>query len=169
MVVALRVGNATSSVILKGSDLHRFLAFSNLGMAIGNLILSVLLVRIYGLIGVAIGTLIPMFVLAAFVTFPAACRRVELPVWKVAWKAVWPAVWPAIVMGGFILLRRDKLLGDRSWLTLMLHAFMAAAIYAVLFLIAMDRKELDWYFKKVKELFRRRPVTSASTDLGLPS
>ena len=169
MVVALRVGNATSSVILKGSDLHRFLAFSNLGMAIGNLILSVLLVRIYGLIGVAIGTLIPMFVLAAFVTFPAACRRVELPVWKVAWKAVWPAVWPGIVMGGFILLRRDKLLGDRSWLTLMLHAFIAAAIYAVLFLIAMDRKELDWYFKKVKELFRRRPVTSASTDLGLPS
>jgi O-antigen/teichoic acid export membrane protein len=167
MVVALRVGNATSSVILKGSDLHRFLAFANLGMAIGNLILSVLLVRVYGLIGVAIGTLIPMFVLAVFVTFPAACRRVQLPVWKVAGKAVWPAVWPAIVMGGFILLRRDKLLGDRSWSTLILHAFLAAAIYAALFLLAMDRKELDWYFRKVREVFRRRSVKTASTDLEM--
>ncbi len=45
MVVALRVGNATSAVILKGSDLHKFLAFSNLSMAVGNLVLSVLLVR----------------------------------------------------------------------------------------------------------------------------
>jgi len=169
VVVALRVGNATSSVILKGSDLHRFLAFSNLGMALGNLILSILLVRAYGLIGVAIGTLIPMVVLAMFVTFPAACRRVQAPVWKVAWKAVWPAVWPAIVMGGFILLRRDKLLGERSWSVLILHAFIAAGIYAALFLLAMDRKELDWYFRKVKEVFRRGSVKTASTDLGMPS
>ena len=167
IVVALRVGNATSSVILKGSDLHKFLAFSNLGMALGNLVLSILLVRVYGLIGVALGTLIPMVVLATCVTFPAACRRVQLPVWKVAWKAVVPAVWPAIVMGGFILLRRDKLLSDRSWSTLVLHAFLAAAIYAALFLLAMDRKELDWYFRKVKEVFRRGSVKTASTDLGM--
>jgi len=168
IVVALRVGNATSAVILKGSDLHKFLAFANLGMAVANVILSVLLVRVYGLIGVAIGTLIPMVALAMFVTFPAACRRVQLPVWRVAWKAVWPAVWPAIVMGGFILLRRDKLLSDRSWSTLVLHAFLAAAIYAVLFLLAMDRKELDWYFRKVNEVFRRGSVKTASTDLGMP-
>src|SRR5690349_9532609 len=167
IVVALRVGNATSSVILKGSDLHKFLAFSNLGMALGNLILSILLVRVYGLVGVALGTLIPMVVLALFVTFPAACRRVQLPVWKVAWKAVVPAVWPALVMGGFILLRRDKLLADRSWSTLFLHAFLAAAIYAALFLLAMDRKELDWYFRKVKEVFRRGSVKTASSDLGM--
>ena len=169
IVVALRVGNATSTVILKGSGLHRFLAFSNLGMALGNLVLSVLLVHVYGLVGVAIGTLIPMIVLAMFVTFPAACRRVELPVWKVTWKAVWPAVWPAIVMGGFILWRRDKLLGNRSWATLVVHAGVAAAIYAVLFLVAMDRKELNWYFNKMKEMFRRGSVATASSDLKVQS
>ena len=169
IVVALRVGNATSTVILKGSGLHKFLAFSNLGMALGNLVLSVLLVHVYGLVGVAIGTLIPMIVLAMFVTFPAACRRVELPVWKVAWRAVWPAVWPAIVMGGFILWRRDKLLGNRSWATLVVHAGVAAAIYAVLFLVAMDRKELNWYFNKMKEMFRRGSVATASSDLKAES
>src|SRR4029078_3657677 len=60
IVVALRVGNATSAVILKGSDLHKFLAVSNLSMAVGNLVLSVLLVIFYGFIGVAIWILIPM-------------------------------------------------------------------------------------------------------------
>ena len=43
------------------------LALSNLSMAIGNLVLSVMLVRWYGLIGVAIGTLIPMVVFPLFV------------------------------------------------------------------------------------------------------
>ncbi len=67
IVVALRVGNATSTVILKGAGLHKVLAISNLSMAISNLVLSVVLVRWYGLIGVAIGTLIPMIV------FPIVC------------------------------------------------------------------------------------------------
>jgi O-antigen/teichoic acid export membrane protein len=166
MVVALRVGNATSAVILKGSDLHRFLAFSNLSMAIGNVVLSVVLVRFYGLVGVALGTLIPMVVTAVFLVFPAACRRVELPVWKVAWKAVWPAVWPAIVMGGFLILRRSSLQDHNSWWNIIGHAMVAAGIYATLFLIAMDRNERDWYFNKLKEIFKRGSVSRANTDLS---
>src|SRR5215204_1780714 len=153
VVVALRVGNATSAVILKGSDLHKFLAFSNLSMAVGNLVLSVLLVRTYGLIGVAIGTLIPMAVIAIFVVFPAACRRVGLPVFTVARKSVWPAVWPAIIMGAFIVLSRGRLAPTDSWAGLISQAVIGAAIYTVLFLLAMDKKELDWYFNKVKEVF----------------
>ena len=173
IVVALRVGNATSAVILKGSDLHKFLAFANLSMAAGNLILSVLLVRIYGLIGVAIGTLIPMIVLSIFVVFPAACRRVELPVWTVFRQGVWPAIWPAIIMGGFIVLvNRARTDGQWSWSAIILQSFVAAGIYAVLFLISMDRKERDWYFNKVKEVLKRRPAANTaktSTDLSMPS
>jgi hypothetical protein len=72
-------------------------------------------------------------------------------------------------MGGFILWRRDKLLGNRSWATLVFHAGVAAAIYAVLFLVAMDRKELNWYFNKMKEMFRRGSVATASSDLKVQS
>ena len=164
IVVALRVGNATSSVILKGSGFHKFLAFSNLGMALGNLVLSVVLVRIYGLIGVAIGTLIPMMVLSMFVVFPAACRRVELPVFTVIRRSVWPAVWPALVMAAFIVFfKRGRLEGDWSWRALVMQAFVAAAIYALLFLVAMDRNERDWYFNKIKEVFKRGSVKTVST------
>jgi O-antigen/teichoic acid export membrane protein len=170
IVVALRVGNSTSAVIMKGSGQHKFLAFSNLSMAVGNLVLSVLLVRRYGLIGVAIGTLIPMIVISMFVVFPAACRRVELPVFTVVRKSVWPAVWPAIAMAAFILAgKRGKLKDSWSWPALVVHSFVAAAIYGLLFLIAMDRKERDWYFSKVKEVFKRGSVTKAPTDLGVSS
>lgn len=168
VVVALRVGNSTSAVILKGADLHKFLAFSNLSMAVGNLVLSILLVRAYGLIGVAVGTLIPMIVMAMFVVFPKACHRVGLSVWTVARKSVWPATWPAMVMGGFVLLTRGRIQG--SWSLLILQSLSAVAIYAGLFLLfAISRDERDWYFNKVKEVFRRGSVRSAPTELSMPS
>ena len=168
IVVALRVGNATSTVILKGSGLHKVLAVSNLCMAVGNLLLSVLLVRWYGLIGVAIGTLIPMVVFSTFVVFPAACRRVELSKWSVVRESVWPSVWPALVMGGFILSTRAYTVG--SWSLLILQASLAAVIYGALFLgFAISRNERDWYFNKVKEVFTRRSVPStAANELSVP-
>jgi len=166
VVVALRVGNATSAVILKGSDLHKFLAVSNLSMAVGNLVLSVILVHFYGLIGVAIGTLIPMIVISMFVVFPAACRRVKLPVWTVARRSVWPATWPAVVMAGFVVLTRGRIQG--SWSLLVLQSLVAAAIYVALFLsFAINRTERQWYFNKVMEILRRSPVNSAPTELSI--
>lgn len=168
VVVALRVGNATSAVILKGSGLHKFLAFSNLSMAVGNLVLSVLLVRFYGLIGVAVGTLIPMIVTSMFLVFPAACRRVELPIFTVIRKSVWPATWPAIVMGSFVLMTKGRI--QDSWLLLVIQSLVAALIYAGLFVMfAISRKERDWYFNKVKEVFKRRSDSSAPTELSMPS
>lgn len=169
IVVALRVGNATSTVILKGSGLHKILALSNLGMAISNLVLSVVLVRWYGLIGVAIGTLIPMVVFSMFVVFPAACRRVQLSRWTVIRNSVWPAAWPAIVMAGFILLARQY--RDASWSWMIIQAVLAAGIYAALFLrFAISRDERDWYFNKVKEVFRRRSVPGRpANELSQPS
>ena len=169
VVVALRVGNATSTVILKGSGLHKVLALSNLSMAISNLVLSVVLVRWYGLIGVAIGTLIPMVVFPLFVVVPAACRRVQLSRWTLFRESVWPAAWPAIVMAGFILVARRY--GDSSLRLLLAEAMLAAGIYAALFLrFAISRNERDWYFNKLKEVFRRRSVPSTSAnELSMPS
>jgi O-antigen/teichoic acid export membrane protein len=168
IVVALRVGNATSAVILKGADRHKFLAFSNVSMAAGNLILSVVLVRVYGLIGVAIGTLVPVIVIATLVVFPAACRRVGLGVFTVFHKSVWPATWPAIIMAGFVLLTRGGIEG--SWSLMVLQALTSAAIYAGLFLVfAINRDERNWYFRKVKEVFKRGSRTGAPSELSMPS
>src|SRR5262245_13009588 len=158
IVVALRVGNATSAVILKGSDCHKFLAFSNLGMAVGNIVLSILLAPMYGLIGVAIGTLIPMVVTATLVVFPAACRRVGLSVPVVLRNSAWPATWPAIVMAALVLWMRSWF--QDSWPSLILTSLGAALTYLTLFLLfAITRGERDWYFTKVKEVFARDSAT----------
>src|SRR5215831_305484 len=58
LVVAIRVGNATATTMLKGMGDHRLLAVTNLVMSLANLALSVALAPRYGLIGVALGTLI---------------------------------------------------------------------------------------------------------------
>jgi hypothetical protein len=76
-------------------------------------------------------------------------------------------------MAAFIVfVNTGRLDGQWSWSVIILHSVVAAGIYAVLFLISMDREERDWYFNKVKEVFKRRPVANAAntpTDLSMPS
>jgi O-antigen/teichoic acid export membrane protein len=128
IIVAIRVGNATATTVLKGAGRHRLLAACNLAAAGSNLLLSVLLVRPLGLVGVALGTLIPISVAAVFVLFPAACRRAGVSVPAAVGAAIWPAAWPALVMTGWLLV-------SRGWLAVTLAGVMAdAALGALLYL-----------------------------------
>ena len=169
IVVALRVGNATSTVILKGSGLHKFLALSNLSMAIGNLVLSVLLVRCLrfdrsrnrnvdtnGCISIVCGVSGGL---------PAGAIIAVDPVSQ----SVWPATWPAIIMAGFILLTRRY--GDSSLVsTGSAGDARCGNLRSIVFRFAISRNERDWYFNKVKEVFRRRSVPSTSAnELSMPS
>jgi O-antigen/teichoic acid export membrane protein len=95
MVVLIRVGNASAALILKGGGQHRMLAFVNSATAIVNVVMSVLLVPVLGLVGVAVGTLVPVGFTALAVLYPAACRRVGTPVSRGYARAVWPAIWSA--------------------------------------------------------------------------
>jgi O-antigen/teichoic acid export membrane protein len=130
-VVAARVGSATAMTVLKGGGRHRLLAAVNLATAASNLALSLFLVRSFGILGVAVGTLVPVACAAVFVVFPAGCRRVGLPVVRGVADAVWPAAWPAAVMAGWLLTVRPLI---PAWLpAIALHAAFAASLYLVLF------------------------------------
>lgn len=65
--------------LLFGMAKHRFYAFSNSGEAVLNLILSIVLVRYYGMLGVALGTLIPMVITKIFVQPWWVCRVASIP------------------------------------------------------------------------------------------
>jgi hypothetical protein len=53
---------------------------------------------------------------------------------------------------------------------LMFQALVAALIYVALFLsFAISRNERDWYFNKLKEIFRRGSVNASQTELRMPS
>lgn len=73
-VIFLSVFEATAASIFLGSGKVRFVANVYLLSAAANLLLSLLLVKDYGIAGVAMGTLIPAFVSIVLVTVPYACR-----------------------------------------------------------------------------------------------
>lgn len=154
IIVAMRTSNMPARTILKGTGRHRLLAVWSLIGAVTNLGLSIWLGRKYGLVGVAMGTLIPMTIINVFVVFPSACRRVELPLSAAVRYAIWPALWPALPSCALLWAVRPAV-GVRPAL-IVASAAMAGAAYAAIFLsLAIGRAERRWYFQKVRELLRR--------------
>jgi O-antigen/teichoic acid export membrane protein len=74
------VGQGPLGNILLGTGRHRLVAFTSLGEALANLALSVVLVHQYGMLGVAIGTGVPVVMANLFILLPAACRQVGMRV-----------------------------------------------------------------------------------------
>jgi O-antigen/teichoic acid export membrane protein len=159
-VVLVRVSTASANLILRGAGQHRLLAFTNASAAIVNVALSVALVRPLGLVGVALGTFVPVTISTAFVLFPAACRRVAMPIHRPVLRAMWPAIWPALVM--IALLRFGAPLRPDGLRGVALHFAAGGLVYAGLFLaFAMDADERRLYWTKVRALVarqRRAPV-----------
>lgn len=66
--------------VLLGTGRHRLVAFTSLAEALLNVALSLALVRPFGLLGVAIGTALPVLALSSAVLLPAACRQIDIGV-----------------------------------------------------------------------------------------
>ena len=98
LVVSSMVGLSQwpAGVIFQGMARHRPLAISGLLTGVANLILSVLLVQRMGLVGVALGTLIPTTVEVLLFLLPYTTRRLGLSVWQVIRQGVVPASLPLI-------------------------------------------------------------------------
>jgi O-antigen/teichoic acid export membrane protein len=75
--VVLSAQGPISNVLL-GTGRHRLVAFTTVGEAAANLALSILLVRRFGMWGVAAGTAIPVIAANFLITVPAGCRQVGL-------------------------------------------------------------------------------------------
>ena len=151
VAVAVRVGNATGNTLLKATGQHRLLAWVNLATGAVNIALSVLLIRRYGLTGVAWGTLIPIAGSSLFILYPAACRRVGLTMRRAIIESVFPALWPAFVAAGVLTLIRDISSG-----TLLAVAFQAAIgglLYLMLFFgVAISKQDRTYYIAKAAQL-----------------
>jgi O-antigen/teichoic acid export membrane protein len=161
-VVAVRVGSATATTVLRGAGQHRVLAFSNAGAALANVALSLLWIRRFGLIGQALGTLLPVAFTSICILWPIACRRVGLTVAGAFRTAVWPTLWPLAVMTVVVVPLRDAL-PARLW-SVGITAAIGAVCYAATFLaFAVKRDERRAYVAKAFELVRaRRRVAAAA-------
>jgi O-antigen/teichoic acid export membrane protein len=155
--VIVRVGNATACTLLKGAGEHRLVAFTNVAAAAVNLALSIAIVKPLGLAGVALGTLVPIFIASTLVLFPAGCRRVELPIRRAISEAVWPALWPAAVMTAFILATRDRI--PPTLIAIGAEMMVASGIYLMTFtFFGINAAQRQLYVSKVTEMIHRPPA-----------
>ena len=161
-VVAIRVGNATATTLLKGSGQHRLLALTNAGAALTNIALSLFWIRRFGLVGQAYGTLIPVAFTSVFILWPAACRRVGVGMMEAFRTAVWPTLWPVLVMTCVVIPVRDAL--PVRLVSVGVAGAAGAIAYAVTFLaFAVKREERQAYLAKATEILRsRRQVAAAA-------
>ena len=162
VAVAFRVGNATGNTLLKGAGEHRLVAWVNLGTGLVNAVLSILLIGRFGLVGVAWGTLVPIAAAAVFILYPAACRRVGIPVWRAVVESIFPAVWPAFIVSGLLAITRD--ISSGTLLAVALQAAAGGVLYlALFFTVAIRKQDRAYYIAKATQLTRRRRLQPAGT------
>lgn len=155
LVVAIRVGNSSATTVLKGAGCHRFLAVTNVTIALANVALSLLLIRPFGLIGQAVGTLVPVAIGSIFVLWPAACRRVGVGAASAFRQAVWPALWPVAAMALVVVPLRDAL-PPRLYAVALAGAAGTLCYVATFLTFAVRQNERRIYLAKVTELARGR-------------
>jgi O-antigen/teichoic acid export membrane protein len=160
VAVTIRVGNSTGTTLLKGAGEHRLVAWVNLGTGVVNAILSMLLIRAFGLTGVAWGTLLPIAAASFFILYPAACRRVGLPLSRAVVQAIFPALWPAVAVAGLLAWTRE--ISSGTLLAVALQAALAGVVYlALFFALAIGKHDRADYVAKVTRMTRRRRLQPA--------
>jgi hypothetical protein len=137
------------------------MASVSIATGIANVAVSVALVRPLGLIGVALGTLIPVACSTCFFIYPAACRRVELPLRTLVAQAIWPALWPALALGGayYTLLPAGL---PRTLSMVALQSMVGGLFYLALFgLVAIGRRDREMYTSVAAHLLHRPRLAPA--------
>jgi zinc transporter ZupT len=120
----------------------------------------VALIKPFGLVGVAIGTLIPIAFSAFFILYPASCRRVGLPIGRALMHSVLPALWPAFVVGAGLALTRH--ISSGTLLAVVLQAAAGGMLYLALVAVAIGQHDRTLYVSKAMELIGRRRLVSAA-------
>ena len=161
VAIMIRVGAGTATMLLKGGGMHRLMASASIATGIANVAVSVALVGPLGLRGVAWGTLIPVACSTLFVVYPAACRRVQLPLRSLMMQAIWPALWPALALGAaYYTLPPDNL--PRTLSMIAMQSVVGGLFYLALFgAVAIGRRDRLMYTSVAAHLLNRPRLAAA--------
>jgi len=161
IAIMIRVGAGTATTLLKGGGVHRFMATTSILTGIANVVVSVALVGPLGLNGVALGTLIPVACSTFFFVYPAACRRVEIPITTFVRQAIWPALWPALVLGATYYVMAPGNLPVRLSM-IAVESMLGGLLYLALFgVMAIGRRDREMYGSVVAHLLHRPGLAPA--------
>jgi O-antigen/teichoic acid export membrane protein len=121
---------STSNRILFGMSMHKSLGIIVLMEGIANVILSIVLVRPYGIVGDAIGTAIPLLCTAIFFLPRHLCRQLGVPLRHFLWESYfYPAVL-CIPMAVTLMFMQHRFYAHR-YPQLILNLLVGGAAYGV--------------------------------------
>lgn len=128
LVVQQPLGN-----VLLSAGRHRFVAWLAVGEALANVAISLLLVRPYGLAGVAFGTAAPVVLANVAILMPVACRTLGVPYGRFLAETARPALIALAPTVAAVAVLRAVAPAAPSLLEVLALGGCAAAIYALTF------------------------------------
>jgi O-antigen/teichoic acid export membrane protein len=153
------VGQGPLGNILLGTGRHRLVAFVSLGEALANLALSLVLVRRFGLLGVAIGTCVPVFIANLFVLAPAACRQLGIGIAEFARSVAAAPIVGALVAAlasGIIRAARPP----ESIASVVVEGAVVGLIYlSAVWALGFDAKSRERYTTFLRQMFAAAAAT----------
>src|ERR1019366_5658093 len=130
ILATLMWAQAASGRVLFGISKHRTWAFVTLGEGIANLILSIILVRPYGIIGDALGTAIPLSLTMLFFMPVHLCRKLDIRIRTFVREAyTLPVLLCVPLLAALLLMRRWFI--PHNYRQLGLQLFIAIVVYGL--------------------------------------
>ena len=146
------VGAGPLGNLLLARGRHRLVAYACAGEAVANLLLTLLLVREYGIVGAAIGTAVAVTVSNVFVQMPAACRLLEVPVPVFLARVGGPAALAALPAALTALMVRSTL-PETTLAHVVGGGAIVVAVYVTAFVaLGLTRPERARYAGSLREL-----------------
>jgi O-antigen/teichoic acid export membrane protein len=154
------VANNTSSGIAFGLEKHKTFALWFTAEAVANLVLSVLLVRRMGIMGVAWGTTITTLATQIIFWPPYICRVLEMPVSRYVWQS-WTK--PALATVPYAI---ACYFADQHWHANNMAEFFVQ-IFAILPIFVVSAGL--WFWRDIRALLELRRATPVSTSAAAGS
>lgn len=147
--------HGTSENVLSMTGHQRFLALATLGGQVLNLVLTLLLVRQWGLVGVAAATLIAQGGVQLFFIQPRAGRLYRLSMLEFYRRTLWPSI-PGAVTGLVAMVLCSRVLPPESLVSIaVLLAIGGIGFLPGFWFLGIGRSERDYLLGRVRKLLGR--------------
>ncbi len=141
--------------LLYGLSKHRYYMFSNIGEGVLNLFLSILLVKNFGIYGVALGTAIPMMITKIFIQPIYTCRIIQLSIKDFYCRHFLPVLGlSSAVLLIFWMIIKNLIL--RDYLNLLLLSIAGLCLMlATFFLFGFSKDEKGYLIELASKVYKK--------------
>jgi O-antigen/teichoic acid export membrane protein len=130
-----------SGNVLYAVSKHRYLSILNMTEGMVNIVLSLVFIRYYGILGVALGTAVPLLITRLFVIPHYVCRCIDLPVKEFYSSISATIILTASYLGTFYVITKDMLIVP-EYARLFIAVITAVPLYLLFVLfILFDKSE----------------------------